>query len=80
MEIETQRLRDAFSETVGEAKAQEAMDEAIASAGVDGQRVLTKEEAMAVTAAIADSDDIDTLVRVSANTLQTQIRTGDIEA
>jgi hypothetical protein len=78
MNVKREQLVRKFSETVGEERAEQLVRDATEAMGVAGQRVLSKETAMDVADHLASDDDADSLVRVSANTLQTQLRTGDI--
>lgn len=76
MEIETTQLVDALSDTVGEQKAEHVITDAAARAGVDGRRALSEEEALDVLSEVPD--DADSLVQISASTVQTQIKTGNL--
>lgn len=78
MGIERRRLVRTFSETVGEERAETLVSKATTAVGVSERRELSTEEAMDVADHIASADDTDSLVRVSANTLKTRIRTDGI--
>ena len=78
MKLQKHELVDAFSEAVGEQKAERMIERATTDAGVSARRTLSKEDALAVFDQIANDDDVGSMVRVSANTLKTQIRSGQL--
>lgn len=80
MQLQKHQIVDGLSEAVGEQKAEQLIKRATAEAGVRRQRSFEKDEALRLIDQIATDDDADTMVRVSANTLKTQIRSGQIRS
>lgn len=78
MAIQTQQLTDAFSDNVGRERAQELVDEAARSAGLRQKRQYSKDEAMDIVSEVTELEDTSTFVRISANTLKTRLRSGNV--
>jgi hypothetical protein len=76
--IGTDELVDAFSDSLGEGKAQDIIEDAALRAGVPDKRRYSEREAIAIADEIGESDDVSSFVRISANTLKTRIRSGDV--
>jgi hypothetical protein len=78
MTIHKNTLIDELSSSVGQTQAEEVLQEAIGKASVrDGQQY-DEDEVMEVLDTMKELNDISSIVRVSANTIQTRMRTGDI--
>lgn len=78
MSIQTDELIDAFSDSLGEQKAQRVIDDAAREAGLAEKRRYSEDEAMTIADRILDQNDVSAFVRVSANTLKTRIRSGNV--
>ena len=78
MAIQSQELVDAFSDSLGRGKAEDVIETAAREAGVAGQRRYSEDEALEIADSISDLEDVSSFVRVSANTLKTRIRSGDV--
>jgi hypothetical protein len=76
--IQTDELIDAFSDSLGEQKAQRVIDDAAREAGLAEKRRYSEDEAMTIADRILDQNDVSAFVRVSANTLKTRIRSGNV--
>lgn len=77
MKIEQETLVEAFSDCVGQRKAEEVIADITAEAGLE-DGVYTEQEAIEIAAKIANSERSTTYVRTAANTLQTRIQTGNV--
>jgi hypothetical protein len=78
MTIHKNTLIDELSSSVGQKQAKEVLQEAIGKASVrDGQQY-DEDEVMEVLDTMKELNDVSSIVRVSANTIQTRMRTGDI--
>jgi len=78
MPINATELVDAFSDSLGEGKAEEVIEDAATEAGLQHQHSFSKEEALEIADTITELDDASSFVRVSANTVKTRIRSGDM--
>lgn len=78
MAINSNELVEAFSDSLGEGQAEEVLETAAQRAGVAGKRTYTSDEALEIADVITELDDVSSFVRVSANTVKTRIRSGDI--
>jgi hypothetical protein len=76
--IQTDELINAFSDSLGEQKAQRVIDDAAREAGLAEKRRYSEDEAMTIADRILDQNDVSAFVRVSANTLKTRIRSGNV--
>ena len=77
MEIEPDKLTEAFSDAVGAQRAEEIVAAAAAATSAGESEVYTTDEAKAIADHIANNDDLSTFVSISANTLKTRITTGE---
>lgn len=78
MSVNNTDLVDAFSDSVGQGKAEDIVETAADTAGVGAKRNYSKDEALAVADAVGDLDDVSRFVRISANTVKTRIRSNSI--
>lgn len=78
MPIELQDLVDAFGDSLGEGKAEQIVQEAKDDAAVGYSEELSEEEALAVVDQVVEREDISSFVEVTANTLKTRIRAGNV--
>lgn len=69
MTINKQEIVNAFSETVGEEKAEMAFENAASQTGLGRNQRFDKDEAIELVTWVAD-DDVNSLLRVSANTVK----------
>lgn len=78
MTIKKNTLIDELSSSVGQKQAEEVLQEAIGKASVRDGRRYDEDEVMEVLDTMKELNDVSSIVRVSANTIQTRMRTGDI--
>lgn len=78
MGIEKQAIVDAFSDCVGQAKAETVIEEVAADIGLDDRTEYDKAEAIELSVRIANRERTTPFVRTAAHTLQTRIETGNV--
>lgn len=76
--IAQEQLVEAFSDCVGREKARTVIDEIAQEVGPDTNGTFTEEQALEISARIANQDDATPYIRTAANTLQTRIQTGQL--
>ncbi|MFB6204779.1 MAG: hypothetical protein ABEJ75_03985 [Candidatus Nanohaloarchaea archaeon] len=74
MAVSKDELVGAFSESIGEEKATEIVEESAKDVGVGIQNQYEEEDAIQVLEYINDRDDVTSYVRISANSLMTRLR------
>ncbi|RXK47802.1 hypothetical protein [Halorientalis pallida] len=73
MTYERSELILAFADSIGQAKAEDAVDRAAHAVGVGSRESFSEDEAGELLDYLAEDDEADTLTSVSANTVKTQL-------
>ncbi|MFW6437242.1 MAG: hypothetical protein ACOCYZ_06380 [Halococcoides sp.] len=72
--IQKHTLVEALGDNLGEQKAERLIKSAADEAGYDGQSTFDRDDALSILDRIAEDDDAGSMERISAKTLQTQVR------
>lgn len=78
MAVEENALVEGLQDSVGTGKARDIIDRARSEAGLETRRRFSEEEAKQLLDAVTELDDAGSFVQISANTMKTRIRTGEL--
>lgn len=73
MSVHRDELVDEFADSIGKKKAESVIDDASRTVGLRHKGELAEDEAEQLLDHISDAEGVDTLTRVTANTVKTQV-------